>query len=161
MRPFSGWSTALDTGASLANAKCVRECPRRRLLEDPAPVENGEPRRGIPLPSRAPGCYARAGRSSRLKEVSRKTSRGAVEDGGELCQRNGCRSIEPSGRAAAQDHLLDRVLGSSSCGSGWRRTGSSAGTEDGRTGSRATEALPLRTQAKTPRASKAWRNTRP
>src|SRR5271157_1996305 len=45
-----------------------------------------------------------------LKEVSRKTSCGVVENGRKLCQRNGCRLIERSGRAAAQDHLLDRVL---------------------------------------------------
>src|SRR5271163_4133052 len=45
-----------------------------------------------------------------LKEVSWKTWRGAVENGRKLCQRYGCRLIERSGRAAAQDHLLNRVL---------------------------------------------------
>src|ERR1700677_1364460 len=45
-----------------------------------------------------------------LKEVCWKTSRGVVENGGKLCQSNGCHLIERSGRAAAQDHLLDRVL---------------------------------------------------
>src|SRR5580704_13632411 len=49
-------------------------------------------------------------RARRLQEVSRKTARGAVQNGFELPQRYGCRLIEPSGRAAAQDHLLDRVL---------------------------------------------------
>src|ERR1700686_1996310 len=49
-------------------------------------------------------------RAARLKEVSRKTSRGVVENGSKLCQCNGCGLIEGSGRAAAQDHLLDRVL---------------------------------------------------
>src|SRR5581483_6547444 len=49
-------------------------------------------------------------RTGRLKEVSRKTSRGVVENGGKLCQCNGCRPIERSGRAAAQDYLLDRVF---------------------------------------------------
>src|SRR6266567_5770703 len=48
--------------------------------------------------------------AGRLKEVSRKTSRGVVENGRELCQCNGCRLIEGSGRAATQDHLLNRVL---------------------------------------------------
>src|SRR5437870_7664581 len=45
-----------------------------------------------------------------IKKVSRKTSRGAIENGGELVQCNGCSLIERSGRAAAQNHLLDRVL---------------------------------------------------
>src|ERR1019366_7682711 len=49
-------------------------------------------------------------RAWRLKEVSRKTSRGVVENGRKLCQRNGCRLIERSGRTAAQDYLLNRVL---------------------------------------------------
>src|SRR6266566_7411840 len=49
-------------------------------------------------------------RTGRLKEVSRKTSRGAIEDGGEFCQCDGCRLVERSGRAAAQDYLLGRVL---------------------------------------------------
>src|SRR2546430_17483747 len=49
-------------------------------------------------------------RAGRLKEVSRKTSRGGVENGRELCQCNGCSPIERSGRAAAQDYLLGRVL---------------------------------------------------
>ncbi len=49
-------------------------------------------------------------RARRLKEVRRKTSRGAIENGGELCQCDGCRLVECSGRAAAQDHPLDRVL---------------------------------------------------
>ena len=38
--------------------------------------------------------------SGSLKEVSWKTSRGAVESGRKLCQCNGCRVIECSGRAA-------------------------------------------------------------
>src|SRR5207248_180023 len=42
--------------------------------------------------------------------VSRETSRGMVENGRKLCQREGCRLIERSARAAAQDYLLDRVL---------------------------------------------------
>src|SRR5207245_755748 len=37
-------------------------------------------------------------------------SRGAIEDGGEFCQCDGCRLVERSGRAAAQDYLLGRVL---------------------------------------------------
>src|ERR1017187_8602171 len=45
-----------------------------------------------------------------LEEVNRNTLCGAVEHGGELCQCNRCRPIERSGRPAAQDHLLDRVL---------------------------------------------------
>src|SRR5437879_12094265 len=49
-------------------------------------------------------------RAGRLKEVSRKTSRGVVENCRKLCQCNGRRLIERSGRAAAQDYLLDRVL---------------------------------------------------
>src|SRR5207247_9855020 len=49
-------------------------------------------------------------RAGRLKEVGRKTSRGVVENGRKLCQCNGRRLIERSGRAAAQDYLLDRVL---------------------------------------------------
>src|SRR6516165_3972750 len=49
-------------------------------------------------------------RAGRLKEVSRKASRGVVENGRKLCQCNGRRLIERSGRAAAQDYLLDRVL---------------------------------------------------
>src|SRR5215467_2828768 len=49
-------------------------------------------------------------RAGKLKEVRRKTSRGVVENGRKLCQCDGCRLIERSGRAAAQDHLLDRVL---------------------------------------------------
>src|SRR5690242_5798582 len=48
--------------------------------------------------------------AGRLKEVSRKTQRGTVENGGELCQCNGRRLIERSSRAAAQDYLLDRLL---------------------------------------------------
>src|ERR1022692_2624618 len=46
----------------------------------------------------------------RLKEVGRKTSRGAVENGRELCQCNGCCLVERSGRTAAQDYLLGCVL---------------------------------------------------
>src|ERR1700680_1599581 len=49
-------------------------------------------------------------RAARLKEGRRKTSGGVVENGSKLCQCNGCGLIEGSGRAAAQDHLLDRVL---------------------------------------------------
>ena len=49
-------------------------------------------------------------RAGRLKEVSRKTARGAVENDRKLCQRNGRRLIERSGRAATQDYLLGRVL---------------------------------------------------
>src|SRR5229473_319912 len=49
-------------------------------------------------------------RAWRLKKVSRKTARGAIENGRELVQRNSFSLIELSGRAAAQDHLLDRVL---------------------------------------------------
>src|SRR5271170_816865 len=49
-------------------------------------------------------------RAGRLKEVCWKTSRGVIENGRKLCQSNGCRLIERSGRAAAQDYLLDRVL---------------------------------------------------
>jgi hypothetical protein len=49
-------------------------------------------------------------RAGRLKEVSRKTSRGVVENGKKLCQCNGRCLIERSGRAAPQDYLLDRVL---------------------------------------------------
>src|ERR1035437_552822 len=48
--------------------------------------------------------------AGRLKEVSLKTSRGVVENGRKLCQCNGCRLIERSGRAAAQDYLLGRGL---------------------------------------------------
>ncbi len=48
--------------------------------------------------------------AGRLKEVSRKASRSVVENGRKLCQSDGCRLIERSGRTAAQDHLLDRVL---------------------------------------------------
>src|SRR6266536_1539563 len=48
--------------------------------------------------------------AGRLKEVSWKSSRGAVKNGRKLCQCNGCRVIERSGRAAAQDYLLGRVL---------------------------------------------------
>src|SRR5258707_9992177 len=48
--------------------------------------------------------------AGRLKEVSRKTSRGVVENGRKLCQCNRCRVIERSGRAAAQDYLLGCVL---------------------------------------------------
>src|SRR5437660_1799157 len=49
-------------------------------------------------------------RTGRLKEVSRKTSCGAIEDRGQLCQCDGCGLVERSGRAAAQDHLLNRIL---------------------------------------------------
>src|SRR6185369_16843672 len=49
-------------------------------------------------------------RAWRFKEVSRKTPRGVVENGRKLCQCNGCCLVERSGRAAAQDHLLYRVL---------------------------------------------------
>src|SRR5208282_2139545 len=49
-------------------------------------------------------------RARRLKEVSRKSARGVVQNRGKFCQCDGCRLIERSGRAAAQDHLLDRVL---------------------------------------------------
>src|SRR5579871_4803239 len=49
-------------------------------------------------------------RAGTLKEVSRKTSCGVVKNGGELRQCNGCCLIERSGRAAAQDYLLGRVL---------------------------------------------------
>src|SRR5437879_12556543 len=49
-------------------------------------------------------------RAGRLKKISRKTSRGVVESGRKLCQCNGCRLIECSGRAATQDYLLGRVL---------------------------------------------------
>src|ERR1039458_6170084 len=49
-------------------------------------------------------------RARKLKEVGRKTSRGVVENGRKLCQCNRCRFIERSGRAAAQDYLLGRVL---------------------------------------------------
>src|SRR5437660_6747904 len=49
-------------------------------------------------------------RARKLEEVSRKTSRGVVESGRKLCQCNGCRLIECSGRAATQDYLLGRVL---------------------------------------------------
>src|SRR5690242_9882319 len=49
-------------------------------------------------------------RAGRLKEVSRKTSRGVVENGRKLCQCNGGCFIERPSRAAAQDYLLDRVL---------------------------------------------------
>src|SRR6266849_5050959 len=49
-------------------------------------------------------------RTWRLKKVSRKTARGAIENGRELVQRNSFSLIELSGRAAAQDHLLDRIL---------------------------------------------------
>src|SRR5215470_6134793 len=45
-----------------------------------------------------------------LEEVSRKTSRGANDYGGKLRERNECCPVEPSGRAASQDHLLDGVL---------------------------------------------------
>jgi len=50
-------------------------------------------------------------RAGRLKEVGRKTSRGVVENGRKLCQCNGRRLIERSGRAATLDYLLDRILG--------------------------------------------------
>src|SRR6266404_6914915 len=46
----------------------------------------------------------------RLEEVSRKTSRRIVENGRKLWQCNGSCLIESSGRAAAQDYLLGRVL---------------------------------------------------
>src|SRR5437773_10321967 len=49
-------------------------------------------------------------RAGRLKEVSRKTSRGVVENCRKLCQCNGRPLIERSGRDATQDYLLDRVL---------------------------------------------------
>src|SRR5882672_12955716 len=49
-------------------------------------------------------------RAWRLKEVSRKTSRGGVENGSKLCQCNRCRLIKSSSRTAAQNHLLDRVF---------------------------------------------------
>src|SRR6266566_4310055 len=49
-------------------------------------------------------------RARKLEEVSRKTSCGVVESGRKLCQCNGCRLIECSGRAATQDYLLGRVL---------------------------------------------------
>src|SRR5260370_19819739 len=48
--------------------------------------------------------------AGKLKEVSRKTSRGVVENGRKLCECNGCSLIEGSGRTATQDYLLDRVL---------------------------------------------------
>src|SRR6185369_12110428 len=48
--------------------------------------------------------------AERLKEVGRDTSRGVIENGRKLCQRNRCRLIERSSRTAAQDHLLDCVL---------------------------------------------------
>src|SRR2546429_1096272 len=50
-------------------------------------------------------------RAWRLKEVSRKTPRGGVENGSKLCQCNGCRLIKRSGRTAAQDHLLNCIFG--------------------------------------------------
>src|SRR6516164_10922888 len=43
-------------------------------------------------------------------EVSRKASRGRIQNGRELCQSNRRRPVERSGRAAAQDYLLDYVL---------------------------------------------------
>src|SRR6266568_5432209 len=49
-------------------------------------------------------------RAGRLKEVSRKTSRGVVENRRKLCQCSGRRLIKRSSRAAAQDYLLDRIL---------------------------------------------------
>src|SRR5690348_8535495 len=50
-------------------------------------------------------------RAEGIKKVSRKTSRGAtIQNGGELVQCDRCSLIERSGRAAAQNHLLDRVL---------------------------------------------------
>src|SRR4249920_909749 len=49
-------------------------------------------------------------RTGRLKEVSRKTSGHVVENGRKLRKCNGRRFIKRSGRAAAQDYLLDRVL---------------------------------------------------
>src|ERR1700687_4046247 len=45
-----------------------------------------------------------------IKKVGRKTSRGAIENGGELVRCDRCSLIERSGRAAAQNPLLDRVL---------------------------------------------------
>ena len=48
--------------------------------------------------------------AGRLKEVGWQTARGAVKNGRKLCQCNGCRLIEYSGRTATQDHLLDGVL---------------------------------------------------
>src|SRR5215471_2876834 len=48
-------------------------------------------------------------RAGKLKEVSRKTSRGAFENRCKLYLRNVCSFIECSGRAAAQDYLLNRV----------------------------------------------------
>src|SRR6266446_927697 len=44
---------------------------------------------------------------SRPKKVSPKSSRRAVENGGELCRRNRRRRIERSRRSAPQDYLLD------------------------------------------------------
>src|SRR5215469_5918779 len=48
--------------------------------------------------------------AGRLEEVSRKASCGRIQNGRELCQCNGRRSVERLGRAAAQDYLLDCVL---------------------------------------------------
>jgi hypothetical protein len=48
--------------------------------------------------------------AARLKEVSGKTLSGALKNGCELRQCDGCRPIEHSGRAAAEDNLLDRIV---------------------------------------------------
>src|SRR5215469_1267051 len=49
--------------------------------------------------------------TGRLQEVSAKTSRGGVENRRELSLCNRSRPIECAGRAAAQNHLLNHVLG--------------------------------------------------
>src|SRR5580658_5138393 len=48
--------------------------------------------------------------AGRPKKISREASRGVVENHRNLRQRDGCRRIERSRRAASQDYLLNRVL---------------------------------------------------
>src|SRR5438552_5986018 len=101
-------------------------------------------------------------RARKLEEVSRKTSRGVVESGRKLCQCNGCRLIECSGRAATQDYLLGRVLrfGLLPAGDGGELPRPSERTMEVLVACRATDLLPLQIQAKMRRASQAWRDIR-
>src|SRR6266478_7792958 len=87
--------------------------------------------------------------AGRLKEVSRKTSRGVVENGRKLCQCNRCRVIERSGRAAAQDYLLGCVLRLFffPAGAGGELPRPSERKMEGLVACRATDLLPPQTQA--------------
>src|SRR5262249_3119922 len=102
-------------------------------------------------------------RARRLKEVSRKTSRGVVENSRKLYECYGCRIIKPSGRAAAQNYLPGWFLRFPFLGEGAGANPPSppARKMEGLPTCHATDLRHLRTQTKTRRASQAWRDIRP